>query len=407
LSTGQTSLASGTENFAQQWTLDATGNWIQFQEDDTGSGTWSLDQTRTHDPANEIASFVETTGPTWAQPAYDRDGNMTTLPQAASLANSFTCTYDAWSRLVKVVDSSTSQTVAEYQYDGRGFRVLRSGYNTGTLSERRHYYYNSAWQLLEERIEQSPIPNPQSLIPSSQYVWGLRYIDDIVLRDRVSERLYYVQDANWNVTALLDTAANPLERYVYDAYGTVTVYDGDWGTTFSASAFDNETLYTGRQLDAASGLYHLRVRDFGSLWGAFASRDPTAADLNLYRYCGNGPTGATDPSGLAWYNPFSGGSWWNPIKWPANVGEVAGEMVGTLLEAAAEGLAKKPMPPVIGSAPDALKAGADLTVIGYVQAKEIELANAQYRGAPPCEVDRISGELNALKAKAGGYFPTK
>jgi RHS repeat-associated protein len=352
LAGGETSLASGSENFAQNWTLDATGNWVQFQEDDTGSGTWSLDQTRTHDTANEIASFAESAGPTWSQPAYDRNGNMTSMPQPGSPAASFTCTYDAWNRLVKVVVSSTGQTVAEYQYDGRGFRVLRSGYTTGTISERRHYYYNSSWQVLEERIEQSPIPNTQSLIPSSQHVWGLRYIDDIVLRDRVSERLYYVQDANWNVTSLLDTAANPLERYVYDAYGTVTVYDGAWGSAFSASAFDNETLYTGRQLDPDTGLYGYRTRYFASGVGTFLGADSVGyqgGDPNLYRYVGNQPLVYVDPWGqanqLTWWQGAIGsvllpalqtGQWLtSPLRplMPANLVQRQDQMVDDLYDA--------------------------------------------------------------------------
>jgi hypothetical protein len=32
--------------------------------------------------------------------------------------------------------------------------------------------------------------------------------------------------------------------------------------------------------------------------GTFNQRDPIEADSNLYRYCGNDPIGATDPSGL-------------------------------------------------------------------------------------------------------------
>jgi len=31
-----------------------------------------------------------------------------------------------------------------------------------------------------------------------------------------------------NVTTLVDTGADAVERYVYDAYGEVTIYDDDW-----------------------------------------------------------------------------------------------------------------------------------------------------------------------------------
>jgi RHS repeat-associated protein len=306
LAGGQTAIATGSENFAQQWTLDATGNWVEFQEDDTGSGTWNLDQTRTHDTANEIASFAATAGPTWAQPAYDHAGNMTLLPQPAAPTASFTCTYDAWNRLVKVVDASTSNIVATYAYDGRGFRVLRGGYTSGTLSERRHFYYNSSWQVLEERIEQTPIPNPQSLIPSSQYVWGLRYIDDLVLRDcatfiygNLTERLYALQDPNWNVVAIADASGGISERYQYTAYGVLSVLSPAFAS-ISATLYDWSYAFTGRPLDSATGLYDYRARPFGAGLGRFLGRDPMgygAGDINLQRYVGGSPLVSTDPSG--------------------------------------------------------------------------------------------------------------
>lgn len=70
--------------------LDATGNWDNFKQDDDGDGTWNLDQERTANPVNEITGITETTGPSWAPPAYDPAGNMTTLPQPAAPTASYT-----------------------------------------------------------------------------------------------------------------------------------------------------------------------------------------------------------------------------------------------------------------------------------------------------------------------------
>src|SRR5437016_405798 len=39
---------------------------------------------------------------------------------------------------------------------------------------------------------------------------------------RYGERLYAQQDANHNVTSLVNAASSVQERYLYDAYGTVT-----------------------------------------------------------------------------------------------------------------------------------------------------------------------------------------
>ena len=59
--------------------------------------------------------------------------------------------------------------------------------------------------MLEEYVAATSLT-----VPDRQFVWGLRYIDDCVLRDRsnggtLNERLYAMQDANWNVVAICNT----------------------------------------------------------------------------------------------------------------------------------------------------------------------------------------------------------
>jgi YD repeat-containing protein len=218
--------------FAEQWGLDQTGNWRGFRQDDDGSGTWDLDQRRAANTVNEITDITETAGPSWATPVYNAAGNMTTIPQPADPTASFTATYDAWNRLVKVADGS--DTVAEYQYDGAKRRVVVKQYVSGSLDETRHVYFTepSSWQVIEERIDSSSDAH-------QQFVWGRRYIDDCVLRDRdttgngtLDERLYSLQDANWNVTAIIDAAGAVQERFAYSAYGTPLFLRGcrAWGS---------------------------------------------------------------------------------------------------------------------------------------------------------------------------------
>ena len=79
-------------------------------------------------------------------------------------------------------DYGASGTVQENEYDGRNFRVVRKDYSSGTLTETRHVYYTSAWQVLEERLDA-------------------------------------LQAGNWNVTALCDENGDVQERYAYTAYG--------------------------------------------------------------------------------------------------------------------------------------------------------------------------------------------
>ena len=126
--------------------------------------------------------------------------------------------------------------MAEYQYDGRNFRTLKRTYIGGVLSETRHFYYSSQWQVLEERIDASSAA-------ACQYVWGPRYIDDLVLRDRdttgdglLDERFYALQDANWNVIAISTPDCQIQERYACDTYGTLAVRNAAF-TPIAATAF--------------------------------------------------------------------------------------------------------------------------------------------------------------------------
>jgi RHS repeat-associated protein len=211
-------------------------------------------------------------------------------------------TLDAWNRLVKVMDGAT--TVATYAYDGRNFRVSKSVSGTA-----RHFYFNSNWQCLEERVGASTYAN-------RQYLWGLRYVDDLLLRDRdadgssgtgslglsgsgLEERLYALQDPNWNVVAISNTGGAIQERYCYDAYGRSTVLTGVFGSRASSS-YDWETRYTGRYLDKDTGFQDSRNRWYVGYVGRWLSRDPIGyrGGRSLYGYVMSHPLDLTDPDGL-------------------------------------------------------------------------------------------------------------
>jgi RHS repeat-associated protein len=135
----------------------------------------------------------------------------------------------------------------------------------------------------------------------------------LVLRDRDSdgdgtldERLWVVQDANYNVTVLLDNSGNVVERYVYDPFGSVTVLDADWNV-LAASAFAWVYLHQGGRFDTTSGLYYFRNRDYSPTLGRWTSLDPLrydAGDVYLYRIVFNAPTVFTDPSGQIFWIAF-------------------------------------------------------------------------------------------------------
>jgi RHS repeat-associated protein len=293
LNSGDNGITAPT--FGQCWTLDATGNWKGFREDDSGSGTWDLVQSRTANTVNEITGISNTTGSAWVIPAYDGNGNMNTIPQPESPTLGCLGTYDAWNRLVKLVDTTSDQTIEEYAYDGLRRRTVKQ--NPGE-EETRDYYYSSAWQVLEERVGGSPDAE-------RQFAWGLRYIDDLILRDRdtngdgtLDERMFALQDPNWNVVGLTDSSGNMQERYAYDAYGLPTVLTATYGSR-SSSSYAWETLYAGYRYDAATGLYLARRRPYNARIGVWCQRDPVGVrgGINLAEYAFSRAPNAADPFG--------------------------------------------------------------------------------------------------------------
>jgi RHS repeat-associated protein len=151
--------------------------------------------------------------------------------------------------------------------------------------------------VLEERV---------GGVADIRYVWSPVYIDALVLRDRdtgsddtFAERLYATQDANWNVTGLVDTSGAVQERYVNSPYGVVTVLAPDW-TSRTTSSFGWVYHHQGGRLDAVTGLYAFRERDYSSSLGRWTSVDPkgfAAGDSNLYRANENNPINRIDPLG--------------------------------------------------------------------------------------------------------------
>jgi len=94
-----------------------------------------------------------------------------------------------------------------------------------------------------------------------------------------------------NVTALLATDGTPLERYVYDPYGKVTVLDADFSADADGkSDYDNSILFAGYYRDNETGLYHVRNRYYHTQVG-WITRDPAgyADGMSLYEYCASGP----------------------------------------------------------------------------------------------------------------------
>jgi len=315
MTSGRTAGVSGTRDQKRFLTP------FTYTKADTGGGLndeWN--HTRTHNGENEITAMNQTTG-NWAVPVYNEHGNMKSGPQGDAVGTNLKFVYDAWARLVEVKDNADNR-LAQYRYDGLHRRVRKMTPDTGNDWDVTEYYYNAGWQLLEvrtgthERLGSPPAEPDTVSTVHEQYVWSLRYVDAAVLRDRdadgnagtgdygksgsgLEERLYYLTDANMNVTTLTDTSGDAVERTLYDPYGKPTFMDGSWTNGGGASARANAVTFAGYFFDTESGLYHVRNRMYHPTLGRWMQRDPAGYvdGMNLYEYAGGNAPGRVDPSG--------------------------------------------------------------------------------------------------------------
>jgi RHS repeat-associated protein len=269
----------------ERWTLSLTGNWSRRKLDLNGDGAFSgsgeLDDSGTFNKANEwLTRDTDTNGSTNFTLTHDAAGQMTDDGQ------NYTWKHDGFGRLKEVRNRSNSALVAEYRYNGLGYRI---GWHydaeiDGDVDANDPWYYFA----YDERWRPVATFRGSDSSAKEKFVYhaaGLRgmggssYIDTVVLRDRdansgwtsaadgtLEERVYYAQNWRGDVSVVLQ--ANPegginiLEWVKYSAYGTPwTISAGDYNrdgvlTSADATAFqadyDTDNLRADVNFDGAT-----------------------------------------------------------------------------------------------------------------------------------------------------------
>ncbi|OUC11880.1 MAG: hypothetical protein B0A82_25575 [Alkalinema sp. CACIAM 70d] len=105
---------------------------------------------------------------------------------------------------------------------------------------------------------------------------------------------WFLADHLGSTRALINDSGVIQRSFTYDAFGKLVGESGNAGV-------DTRYRFTGREWDGESQQYYYRARYYDANTGRFIGQDPlgfAAGDSNLYRYVGNSPAMATDPSGL-------------------------------------------------------------------------------------------------------------
>ncbi|MBI1928691.1 hypothetical protein HYR99_31160 [Candidatus Poribacteria bacterium] len=216
--------------------------------------------------------------------AYDLNGNLVQKTDKGT-GKITQYTYDAENQLIQIQEFPDSISLpsktAGYRYDGLGRRIEKNVDGVVT-----RYVYDNEDILLEF---------DESNALMARYTHGPG-IDEPLMMERGGQRFFYHADGLGSITDLTDSAGAVARAYVYDAFGQIVQQVG---------TLPNPYTYTGRELDAESGLYYYRARYYDARVGRFLPEDPIkiVGGLNLYLYASDNPINVLDPTGLAPRNP--------------------------------------------------------------------------------------------------------
>ena len=114
------------------------------------------------------------------------------------------------------------------------------------------------------------------------------------------------QDANFNVTALVNTSGSVVERYTYKArtvrWRCQRRLDGAGHQRHHQQRLRLAFDFQGLRHETAADYHFTDTHIYSAPLGRFISTDWigfAGGDQNLFRFVGNGPVNYTDPSGLS------------------------------------------------------------------------------------------------------------
>jgi RHS repeat-associated protein len=230
---------------------------------------------------------------TWTY-TYDNRGNITGKSDAAG--HVWTYTYDNNNELTSATEGGGGASVqATYTYDAFGnrieYNVTQGGVTTATFDAYDGWnpaMGNGNFQVWAESTTGNAL--------TARYVRGDAVNQLFAQMASSGSPSWFLTDHLGSVVGETSSTGTLQLTMVYDAFGKQTS-----STTISGSPMPVSFTWDGYQFDNATGLYKDGQRFYNFAIGRFVSQDPLgfgAKDPNLYRYVGNSPTNATDPSGL-------------------------------------------------------------------------------------------------------------
>ncbi len=298
---------------ADQLTVDGTSG---FSYDGTGNRTNSGYATGT---GNRIS-----TDGVWTY-THDANGNVTKRSKGAS-SDTWVYTYDHRNQMLTASFSATDGGAATkrvtYSYDAFGVQITRQSWEGSTTTTT--HYGRDGW----DPAKPAAIGNEQfdawvALDATNalleRYAFGPAFHEVVAIQDSGGVVDWALTDYQKSVRVVIDNSGVVQSSVSYSAYGAITT-----------GSLSIQIGYTGYTWNPVTGLWETPGRVYNAETGQFLQADFlgfAAGDPNLFRYVGNSPTNATDPSGLvelpAWYQNLAaqGGGKIDERAWRSQFGK--------------------------------------------------------------------------------------
>lgn len=322
--------AAGTQAVITTTSTYSPGGHLAGLDTTTPGGATVSDYVYTYDSAGHLATETHH-GQTWTY-TYDKNGQILSATLAGSPAASTSYSYDAQGNrtsagsTVGANNQLTSNKTFRYTYDAAGNLTLRTRISDGSTTA---YSYDTRGRLVgvidrdgsgktvqtvgytydvfDRRIGKTVDGHTTYTVYDGDHPWAdydgtgtlvARYlsgplVDNLLARDTPGKGLaFYVADRLGTIRDITDATGKVIDHIDYDAYGQVT------GETNPAAG--DRFKYTGQVYDVETGLDYFRARYYDPGTGRFLTPDSLgfrSGDTNLYRYVGNDPTNAIDPTG--------------------------------------------------------------------------------------------------------------
>lgn len=343
-----TQITDGSGNVITTYTYDAAGNLTKTTN---ANGTYTV---YTYNADNYVASITNysSSGSVDSEFAYtyDANGNRLTQTTASGTTN---YTYDADNQLIKVVLPG-GRTIT-YAYDANGNRTTISDsaltsvtYTVNNLNEYLTvagvtYGYDADGNLVSSTtngVTTTYTYNDRDQLATAAvggvtYTYGYDAMGDLTSVTSNGVTTDYLVDPTGTVDGTFSAGGAVLDHYIYgaglagaiNAAGAASFYDFDgagntaditnstgtitntysylpFGELLSSTGGTNLFTFGGEfgVQTTGDGLYTMLARSYDPTIGRFTQPDPLGlkgGDANLYRYVGNNPVNAVDPTGLS------------------------------------------------------------------------------------------------------------